>query len=263
MKQIAAIALALAAVGGWGPVSNAQPIALPNASFESPTPPLGFPVNPSIDSWQESPQPVWFDPNDFGGVTWDQMTGVFPNTPPSEPDHIENLDGNQAAYLFAVPEVALFQDYSSMDWNDGAPTHGFDATFEVGVAYQLTAGVLGASGLAEGAGLRLSFYYRDASNNPVTVAATDISYSSEAFPTITRLSDYQVTTPIVQASDAWAGEKIGVQIAATSMGGSYWDVDQVRVSAIPEPGSLGLLALGLSVLLLRQRTGPTGGSGEL
>ena len=233
-----------------------QPIAVPNGSFESPAPPPGFPVNTSIDGWQEAPQPAWYNAADFGGVTWDQLTGVFPNPAPGDPTHIENLDGNQAAYLFAVPEVALFQDHGSVDWNDGAPTPAFDATYEVGLAYHLTVGVLGGSGMTDGAELRLSFYYRDAGNNPVTVAATDIAYSAAAFPTMTQLSDYTVNVPAVQAADPWAGQKIGVQIAVTSAGGTYWDVDNVRVSAVPEPGSLSLLVLGLAALLLRRRSTP-------
>jgi hypothetical protein len=235
----------------------AQPIPVPNGSFESPVPPAGFPVNTRIDSWQESPQPAWFNPADFGGVTWDQLTGVFPNPPPeSSANHIDNLDGAQAAYLFAVPEVALFQDYDTVDWDDAAPSHAFNSTFEVGMAYRLTVGVIGGSGMAEGAGLRLSLYYRDPASNPVTVGATDIFYSTAAFPTITHLNDYQVDIPPVQASDAWAGKTLGVQIAAISPGGTYWDIENVRVSAIPEPGSVALVGLGLGVLLLaRARSG--------
>ncbi len=228
----------------------AETIGVPNGSFESPTPPAGFPVNPSIDSWQETPEPAWFNPADFGGVTWDQLSGVFPNTAPGEANHIDNLDGNQAAYLFAVPGAGLFQDYSSTDWNHASPLHLFDARFQVGLAYDLTVGVLGGSGMTDGAALQLSFYYRDAGNNPVTIATTDVTYSLANFPTITHLSDYQVSLPTVQAGDPWAGRNIGVQIAATSMGGTYWDVDNVRVQSVPEPGSLSLLALGFGGLWL-------------
>ncbi len=247
---VSACATALLAWAAGQGVLQAETIAVPNGSFESPTPPPGFPVNTSIDSWQETPQPGWYDPDVFGGVTWDQLTGVFPNTAPGEPNHIDNLDGSQAAYLFAVPGAGLFQDYSSTDWNHPSPLHLFDAKFQLGMAYNLTVGVLGGSGMTDGASLQLSFYYRDAGNNPVTIASTDVTYSLANFPTITQLHDYQVSLPAVQAGDPWAGQNIGVQIAPTSLGGTYWDVDNVRVQAVPEPGSLSLLALGFGGLWL-------------
>lgn len=250
----ACAAVLLAWTAGHGAL-QADTINVPNGSFESPTPPAGFPVNINIDSWQETPQPVWYDPTVFG-VTWDQLTGVFPNTAPGEANHIDNLDGSQAAYLFAIPGAGLFQDYSSTDWNHSSPLHLFDAQFQVGMSYDLTVGVLGGSGMTDGATLQLSFYYRDAGNNPVTIATTDVTYSLANFPTITHLDDYQVSLATVQASDPWAGQNIGVQITATSLGGnSYWDVDNVRVKAVPEPGSLSLLALGFGGLwLARART---------
>jgi hypothetical protein len=75
---------------------QAQAIPVPNGSFESPTPPPGFPVTTLIDVWQKSAQPPGVPLP--GGITWDQLSGAFPNTPVGSPDHIDNLDGNQAAY---------------------------------------------------------------------------------------------------------------------------------------------------------------------
>lgn len=226
----------------------AAAIPVPNGSFEAPTPPPGFPVNVKINSWQETPQPAWFNPADFGGMTWDQLTGVFPNPAASDPTHIDNADGQQAAYLFAVPGAGLFQDYASVAWNETTPSHAFDATYAVGVAYELNVGVLAGPGMGDGAGLRISLYYRDGTDSMVTVAARDVAFSAAEFPTVTHLNDYQVTLPIVAANDAWAGQKIGVSITVTAPGASYWDVDNVRLAAIPEPQSLALLAVGAGAL---------------
>lgn len=244
-------ALAAFAVGTGSAI--AATLQVPNGSFESPTPPPGFPVSLMINSWQETPQPGWFNPADFGGMTWDQMSGVFPNPAAGDPSHIDNADGQQAAYLFAVPTVGLFQDYGSVAWNEAAPSHGFDVAYTVGVGYELTVGVLAGGGMGAGAGLRISLYYRDGADSLVTVAARDIVFSEAEFPTTTHLNDYQVSLPIVTSGDAWAGQKIGVSLIATTPGASYWDVDNVRLTAIPEPGTFALFGLGAGTLYLARR----------
>lgn len=236
-------------------LASAATINVPNNSFESQIAGPPFGVNNNIDSWQKSPQPDWFDPAS-AGVTWNQLTGNFVNTPSSSADHIDNVDGGQAVYLFAIPTVALFQDYSSTDWNHSTPTHAFDATFEVGKSYHLTVGVIGGGGnMTVGSIFELGLYYRDVSNNMVTVSANDIVYTPAAFPTTTHLIDFQVNVPEVQAGDAWAGQKIGIQLLSVyGTGAGYWDLDNVRLSSeVPEPGLFSLLSLSFGGLLLRHR----------
>src|SRR5262245_57928385 len=111
---------------------GAETIGVPNASFESPSTTF---VNINIDFWQKTSKPVGYD--ESGGFLWTQLTGAFKNTPSGSADHIDNCDGDQAAWLFAVPEVGLFQDYDSVDWNDPVPTHAFNATYRAGKAYRL------------------------------------------------------------------------------------------------------------------------------
>jgi hypothetical protein len=241
--------MALAASAGtlW-----AASISVPNASFESPTAPTSSPyVSTTVDSWQKNPEPSWYAPN-FGtyGIPWVGTAGLFFDTNP-----YINHDGSQAGYLLAVPEVALFQDYNS------SPTHDFNATYEVGKAYTLTVGVYGKSSLVAGSTLELSLYFRDASDNQVTVGSTVVTYNPTAFPATPplRLVDYSVNIPAVQAGDAWAGQNIGIQLASTipiemtTFGN--WDIDNVRLSDVPEPASITLLALGLGgALVARART---------
>src|SRR5882724_9754660 len=140
---------------------RAGPINVPNASFESPA--VSF-VSVNFDSWQKAAQPASYDTN---GFPWVQNIGVFSNTAPSSTsDHIDNLDGNQAIWLFVVPQVALFQDYDSMAWNDTVPSHAFNATYDPGKSYHLTVAVVGTgSGMQQGATLELDLYYRDANSN--------------------------------------------------------------------------------------------------
>ena len=217
---------------------RAGPIPVPNGSFESPA--TAF-ADPRLDSWQKSPKPVWYD--ESGGHLWDQLTGVFQNTAPTNAAYIDDMDKAQAAFLFALPQVALFQDYDSLDGTNSAPTHAFNARFEVGKAYTLTVGVIGGGGnMLEGVSLELSVYYRDSASNQVTVAATSITHRLEVFSNLTHFVDFSVEVPAVKAGDAWAGRHIGVQLLSTvspDLAGGYWDVDNARLSEVSPPVLLG------------------------
>jgi len=233
----------------------AGPIPVPNGSFELQVAGPPFGVDTRVDSWQKPPKPAYFDETAFG-ITWDQTAGVFANTPVGQANHIDNMDGNQGAYMLAFSQVALFQDYNSTDWNHPSPTHDFNAIFLVGMSYKLTVGVIGGGGgMPEGTSMQLGLYYRDGAGNMVTVAATPIIHSLATFPTNTHFVDFEVNVATVQAGDAWAGQNIGIQLQSVlGTGQGYWDVDNVRLSSVPEPSSLVLLALGLGgMFVVRKR----------
>lgn len=207
-----------------------ETLFVPNGSFEAP--PTEF-VDTRIDAWQKTPKPDWYD--ESGGFTWDQLSGVFLNTAPTNATHIDNIHGQQALYLFAVPQVGIFQDYSSVSGTNSTPSREFSARFEPGKSYQLTVGVVsGGGGMTNGASLLMGLYYRDAANNIVPVAGTNIVFTPEAFPNVTHLIDYQVRTLAVQAGDPWAGQFIGVHFLSTvdpALAGGYWDLDNVRLDS--------------------------------
>jgi hypothetical protein len=170
-----------------------------------------------------------------------------------------NRTGTQAGYILSFPQVALFQDYNSMDWNDAAPTHDFNATFEIGKSYNLTVGlfakVRSTLGITDGSLLQFSLYYRDGSDNMVTVGATTATYSAANFPQTPNLNliDYQVNVPTVLAGDAWAGQHIGIKIESLYGDGSVnWDLDNVRLTAVPEPTTISLAGLGVAAWLVTQ-----------
>jgi hypothetical protein len=232
-RRLIAVAAIMAAEMNTLPAGS---LAVPNASFESP--PTGY-VNINIDFWQKTPKPDWYV--EGGGYAWDQLTGFFKNTTLGSFDHIDNCHGNQAAWLQVVPEVGFFQDYDSVDWNDASPSHAFNAKFDAGNSYQLTVGVIGGGGgMKPGATLELRLYYRDGESNRMTVAATAITNSLAVFPTNTHLIDFTVSVPTVKASDAWAGQNIGILLLSTistnsGLEGGYWDLDNVRLSSIRAP----------------------------
>jgi len=242
---IVAISGALALISGANTL-RAQSIPVPNYSFESQSG-VGYPfgTNPNVDSWQKIAEPAYFAPA-FGsfGIPWYGTAGVFVDSNP-----YGNRVGTQAGYILAFPQVTLFQDY------DSSPTHDFNATFEVGQAYNLMVGVFGKNSIQPGSTLELSLYYRNELGNMVTVGSTVITYSAATFPGSTNLNlvDYQVNVAPVLAGDAWAGKHIGIQLESTIpielTSGGNWDFDNVRLTAVPEPAALSLLGLGFVALL--------------
>ncbi len=246
-RSVSGIALGILVAAACLNPLLAGPIAVPNASFESPIAPRTSPYAfPDKDYWQKSAQPTWYDPSTNYNTPWDYLTGTFYNVPfPGV--FIDNCDGEQAAFLFALPEVALSQDYNSVYGTNATPSHAFHAKFEINSAYRLTVGVMGSvygsPPLYEGSTLTVSLYYRDASSNIVTVAATTVTNTADSFPTNTHFVDFSVYVPGVRPTDSWAGQYIGVQIASTvipDLAGGYWDLDNVRLSetllpALTEP----------------------------
>ena len=213
---------------------RAGAIHIPNGSFESPE--TAF-ADPQVDFWQKTPRPFWYD--ESSGYLWSQLTGVFANTAVGSADHIDNMDGKQGVFLFAVPQVGLFQDYNSIGGTNSVADHAFDAKFEPGKSYTLQVGLIGGGGgMTNGVTLQVGFYYQDAGSNHVTVAATNIAYSPDVFTSTTHFVDFVVTVPAVGPGDAWAGKQIGVELVSTvdpALAGGYWDIDNVRIAEVQGP----------------------------
>jgi len=217
-----------------GSVLGQTNIQVPNASFESPETVF---ADPQVDDWEKTAQPFWWDEQNG---PWTQLTGVFLNTTNGSPDHIGNMDGNQALFLFALPTVGLFQDYDSIGGTNTVPSNAFNATYQAGKSYRLTVGVIGGGGgMTEGAALGVGLYYRDVLSNRVSVAMTNIAFTPSGFPDTTNFIDFSVTTPPVKPGDDWAGEKIGVQLLSAVgfeyISGGYWDLDHVRLTEFVAP----------------------------
>jgi hypothetical protein len=224
-----------ALTGGYWDIDNVRltESVLPNDSFESPR--TDF-ASPAMDGWQKAPQPIWYSDTNF---PWAQLTGQFLNPSNGAPDHIDNVDGRQAVFLFALPDVAIFQDYISVGGTNTTPTHDFNLRYEVGHSYSLTVGVLGGGGgMSNGATFATSFYYRDAASNKVTVASTSITNTKTLFPTNTHLTDFNVQLPAVKGSDAWADKQVGVHHDLRSHG-RLLGRGQCAVAGRPRPGVKG------------------------
>lgn len=201
---------------------QAAPIYIPNASFEFPETIF---AEPNVDSWYMPPTPWWYD--ESGGYLWIQLTGVFLNLPPSDPDYIDNCDANQAVWFFAIPEVELFQELA--------------AIFEVGQSYRLTVGIIGGGGgMKDDVPIEIRLYYLDAENQKVTVGAKTYTYDLDT-GYVKHFIDVQLDIPPVEDTDPWAGKNIGVELISTLIfpedldpvtgrAGGYWDLDNVRLT---------------------------------
>jgi hypothetical protein len=236
--RFGALALLVAAISPL----VAQSLPVGNASFESPAVPAGFPALPNVDGWQKPPPP----PPGFGisADDWNNLGGIFPNAPVGDGRHITNLDGNQVAFVFPVPGFGLSQETPN--------------AFTAGRSYSLQVALRGGGALTPGTQLRIGLYYLDGANR-VTVGSTAIS-ATEAFVSTSQLLDFSAAVPLVQSTDAWAGRNIGIELSALSQNGApgiaYWELDNIRLSAVPEPGTValalvGALALGANVLRRR------------
>jgi len=213
-----------------------QSINIVNDSFESPRIPAGFPALTTVDGWQKNPAP----PPQFGitAEQWDQMAGIFPNPPEGQPRHLTNADGTQVSYLFALPGVGI---------NQVLP-----ATYTPGMSYSLQVAVRGGGALTTGTQLQIGLFYVDGANAiPVTGTVITAADDTAAWST---LKDYSVSLTGVKSGDAWLGRPIGVSLTSISQNGgpgiAYWELDRVRLAAVPEPstwalGGVGAIALGL------------------
>jgi len=208
-----------------GPLQAAtEPLVVPNGSFELPSTPF---VSLLIDGWQRTPKPAWYVED--GGFQWNQLTGIFVNTAPGAADHLEMLDGRQAAWLFAVPEAGLFQEVRNAAGT--AP-----AVYEAGRSYRITFDAVGGGGnMLEGVTLEAGLIRWDSGSNRVWVASTVVTNSPALFDPRTYLRTFSLTTPVLAPADPAVGAVIGVQVVSTvsaAAQGGYWDVDRVRVEAL-------------------------------
>jgi hypothetical protein len=225
--------LAMFFAGGGSPL-HAASVYVPNGSFESPQTEF---VDITIDVWQKSAKPWWYV--ESPGQYWIQLTGLYLNLPPEEPRYIDNCDGKQAIWLFAVPEVELFQKLEAM--------------YEVGKSYTLTVGVIGGGfNMKDGTTMAIRLYYQNENdpNNRIPVAETPIVYHSEmGYPT--HFQDVELKIPRVIETDPWTGKNIGIQLVSTLIfpddldpitgrAGGFWDLDHVRLNEfLPGPDYTG------------------------
>ena len=197
----------------------AQPIDVPNYSFESPAVtrdqdnPYG--ALPWIDDWDETA----VGPDD----EMDPNTGVFLNTDPGDPDYVTNADLDRLAFISSLIGNDLRQELT--------------ATFVPGRHYRLTVGVAKSLRFPVGDDepLEIGLYYRDDEGEHLIVS----SYVAGGHVSSTFLTDVAVLTRAVSADDPWANQPIGILIRPAiddpddTVDEGFWDLDNVRLEWFP------------------------------
>ena len=216
--SVLAVVLGLAACG----FSSAEYITVPNYSFESPDISSSPGVTYTFDNWTRYGEAIIFE-NGYSGSTY------------------TNLEGGQVGSV--TTEGAGGRAYQELSSN-----------YTIGQSYTLTAGFakteITPTGYAENKAYVTLFW--DDEGAQTVIGTQEVRWGDLSS---TLLTDYSVTIPTVQSSDAYAGKPIGVMISAgprigtTNM--SYFAVDNVRLEgiSIPEPGTWVLATTALSGLV--------------
>lgn len=214
------VSLTVHGVVGWFALAAvSQEIPVPNGSFEFPGTTF---VDIEVVDWEESPKPFWYDESE--GFFWNQLVGVFRNTPPGSDDHIPNTHLQQGLFLFALPEVGISQTLSNVD-----------GVFTLGKSYRLSAALIGGGGgMLENVALGMQLYYESDEMEPVVVAEKVIRHSLDTFPSTTEYIDQTLTSAPVLATDSWLGKPIGIRfisLVSPELVGGFWDMDHIRLEA--------------------------------
>jgi hypothetical protein len=219
--------------------ASAAPVTVLNHSFESPTVTLAQVASPFVDNWvTDGPSKQEFPPG--SGFFVNVGTGIFPNTPAVNPDHIDNVDGNQAAFI------------ATQTGNEFTQVLG--QNFAAGQAYTLTTAVAHSFGSPPAATdeVRLALYYVGADNQRHIVLQRDVFNDVATGLSANHFNDFSGTSPVLAAGDPAVGQPIGVLLTTIGDVGGFFDLDNVRVDAVPEPAVLSVIGLGAMGLLARR-----------
>jgi hypothetical protein len=222
-------------------------VPVANHSFEAPTVTYAQVASPFVDGWTtDGTSMMEYPPG--SGMFVNLGTGIFPNTPAGEPDHIANVHGSQAAFLAAETGNEF--------------TQALATPFSAGNSYALTVAVGRSYGQApaETAQVRLGLYFLDDAAQRQFVTWTDVRNDAATGLSANHLVDFSATSAMLAGDHAAIGRPIHVYLGAIGPIGGFFDLDDVRVTEVPEPASAGMLLalIGLGVASRGRRVAKCG-----
>ena len=246
--------------------ASAEDITLLNPSFELPSVPFPTDPNPDqadfvlldIQGWNKT-GPFGNDPRAPVGM---QDTGVFLNLPfdPGTGSLVQptsNADGNQLAFMVVntdsfLPgsaEITISQTTSTAF--EAGKAYSFK--MDIGSSFVAPLGALLGGSPVEALDLIIGYGGTGESITPVatrTVLATELTLDFATFNA--PLTEFEVVTDVLDGAHAAIGEDLRVMIKLTDGNSGAFNLDNARLSVVPEPGSMAILAT-LGVLALRRR----------
>lgn len=250
--------------------SQAVDIPLVNGSFELPDIPE-LPENPTdldfvnfdeITGWQKFGPFKQLVPGIVEGTL---DTGIFLNVPfdPGTGTPIlatPNADGDQIAFMVV--------DESASGSETVAILQTIGQTFEAGKSYDFTLGVgtslntplgvlTGATTLSDPETLELIIGYGATNGSDITPIATRVVSALELsldFSTFqVPLTDFTASSSVLDDSDAAIGQQMQVLVRQVGGTSGAFNLDDARLSSVPEPTSLAVLGLAGLCCVRRRR----------
>jgi hypothetical protein len=237
MWVVGALALCL------GASVQAQVLPVANGSFELPDA-SGVQATPFVAGWTtDGPVHIEVIP----GVFVPAYTVVFRNTAVGAADHFTNAVDAQLASIGTETGNEFVQFVAGASFQAGK---NYSIAIGVGVSYNLPPNSTTDK-------LRIALFYVDGGQRHL-VASDEILNDTGHGLSPTELKYFTAESGVLAADDPAVGKALGVLLTTEGTRdsldpyGRWFVMDNVTV-AVPEPGSLALLGVGMMAALLRRR----------